>query len=216
MYYDKKAKKLYVNMEELIKDHPFLKTPGTQSNAEAYMFRSDIEQMKPIGPDVAPDYSIYTLVPSQISIEDNTVQMVVAVRNDVTPDKLREVLWKKAKAQLDSIYAKYTASTPTVEQASWAIQQTEAQWLKQHFDTDTMPEVATPVLSMMVAKRKVPGETVKDLAKLVLAAADRYSVLAADLVGQWQRVDRALRAATTVEELVAVDTAIIDPAEKKM
>ena len=211
MYYDKKAKKLYVNMEELIKDHPFLKTPGTESNAEAYMFRSDIEQMKPIGPDVAPDYSIYTLVPGHINIEDNTVQMVVAVRNDVTPDKLREVLWKKAKAQLDSIYAKYTASTPAVEQVSWAIQQTEAQWLKQHFDTDTMPEVATPVLSMMVAKRKVPGETVKELAKLVLAEADRLSLLAADLVGQWQYVSKSLTAALTVEALTAVDIAITDP-----
>ena len=211
MYYDKKAKKLYVNMEELIKDHPFLKTPGTESNAEAYMFRSDIEQMKPIGPDVAPDYSIYTLVPGHINIEDNTVQMVVTVRNDVTPDKLREVLWKKAKAQLDSIYAKYTASTPAVEQVSWAIQQTEAQWLKQHFDTDTMPEVATPVLSMMVAKRKVPGETVKELAKLVLAEADRLSLLAADLVGQWQYVSKSLTAALTVEALTAVDIAITDP-----
>ena len=211
MYYDKKAKKLYVNMEELIKDHPFLKTPGTESNAEAYMFRSDIEQMKPIGPDVAPDYSIYTLVPGHINIEDNTVQMVVAVRKDVTPDKLREVLWKKAKAQLDSIYAKYTASTPAVEQVSWAIQQTEAQWLKQHFDTDTMPEVATPVLSMMVAKRKVPGETVKELAKLVLAEADRLSLLAADLVGQWQYVSKSLTAALTVEALTAVDIAITDP-----
>ena len=211
MYYDKKAKKLYVNMEELIKDHPFLKTPGTESNAEAYMFRSDIEQMKPIGPDVAPDYSIYTLVPGHINIEDNTVQLVVAVRNDVTPDKLREVLWKKAKAQLDSIYAKYTASTPAVEQVSWAIQQTEAQWLKQHFDTDTMPEVATPVLSMMVAKRKVPGETVKELAKLVLAEADRLSLLAADLVGQWQYVSKSLTAALTVEALTAVDIAITDP-----
>ena len=211
MYYDKKAKKLYVNMEALIKDHPFLKTPGTESNAEAYMFRSDIEQMKPIGPDVAPDYSIYTLVPGHINIEDNTVQMVVAVRNDVTPDKLREVLWKKAKAQLDSIYAKYTASTPAVEQVSWAIQQTEAQWLKQHFDTDTMPEVATPVLSMMVAKRKVPGETVKELAKLVLAEADRLSLLAADLVGQWQYVSKSLTAALTVEALTAVDIAITDP-----
>ena len=211
MYYDKKAKKLYVNMEELIKDHPFLKTPGTESNAEAYMFRSDIEQMKPIGPDVAPDYSIYTLVPGHINIEDNTVHMVVAVRNDVTPDKLREVLWKKAKAQLDSIYAKYTASTPAVEQVSWAIQQTEAQWLKQHFDTDTMPEVATPVLSMMVAKRKVPGETVKELAKLVLAEADRLSLLAADLVGQWQYVSKSLTAALTVEALTAVDIAITDP-----
>ena len=43
-----------------------------------------------------------------------------------------------------------------------------------------------------------------------------YILMDAIQVGQWQRVDKALRAATTVEELVAVDTAIIDPAEKKM
>ena len=217
MYYDKKAKKLYVNMEELIKDHPFLKTPGTESNAEAYMFRSDIEQMKPIGPDVAPDYSIYTLVPGHINIEDNTVQMVVAVRNDVTPDKLREVLWKKAKAQLDSIYAKYTASTPAVEQASWSLQLAEANYVKGYFETpEIMPVGYTPVLELMISQRKVANETVFDLAKLVLAAANRYAYLAANLVGQWQRVDKALKAATTVEELVAVDASIADPVEKEM
>ncbi len=94
--------------------------------------------------------------------------------------------------------------------------QRSAGCLNPTFAPDTMPDGNTPVLDLMVLRRKVEGETVFDLARLVLAAADRYSVLAADLVGQWQRVDKALRAATTVEELVAVDTAIIDPAEKKM
>ena len=68
----------------------------------------------------------------------------------------------------------------------------------------------------MISQRKVANETVFDLAKLVLAAANRYAYLAANLVGQWQRVDKALKAATTVEELVAVDASIVDPVEKKM
>ena len=89
--------------------------------------------------------------------------------------------------------------------------QRSAGCLNPTFAPDTMPDGNTPVLDLMVLRRKVEGETVFDLARLVLTAADRYSVLAADLVGQWQRVDKALRAATTIEELLSVDITIAAP-----
>ena len=143
--------------------------------------------------------------------------MVATVRKDISPNQLRDILWAGAKEQLDGIYAQYVEETPAIEQASWSLQLAEANYVKAYFESpDTMPADQTPVLELMVSQRKVPNETVFDLAKLVLAAANRYATIAANLVGQWQRVDKALRAATTVEELVAVDTAIIDPAEKKM
>ena len=89
--------------------------------------------------------------------------------------------------------------------------QRSAGCLNPTFAPDTMPDGNTPVLDLMVLRRKVEGETVFDLTRLVLAAADRYSVLAADLVGQWQAIDRALRAATTLEELIQVNITIHDP-----
>ena len=92
--------------------------------------------------------------------------------------------------------------------------QRSAGCLNPTFAPDTMPDGNTPVLDLMVLRRKVEGETVFDLAQLVMNAVQRFSAIGSSLIGQWQRVDKALRAATTVEELVAVDTAIIDPAEK--
>ena len=211
-YYDKRAKKLYASMDELVKGHPFLMTPGSEANAQAYMFRSDIEQLTQIKPPVAPNYAIYTLVPGEVNIADNTVQMVATVRKDISPNQLRDILWAGAKEQLDGIYAKYVEETPAVEQATWSLQLAEANYVKAYFESpDIMPDGNTPVLDLMVLRRKVEGETVFDLARLVLAAADRYSMLAADLVGQWQSIDRALRAATTLEELIQVNITIHDP-----
>ena len=184
--------------------------------AHAYFFEQDIEVLTVITPpDVNLD--IYTLVPGPVSIEDNTITLVPQLRTDVNVDDYRKRLWKTAYDQLDVFYKKYTDETPEVEQASWSLQLAEANYVKAYFESpDIMPADQTPVLELMVSQRKVPNETVFDLAKLVLAAANRYATIVANLVGQWQRVDKALRAATTVEELVAVDTAIIDPAEKKM
>ena len=211
-YYDKRAKKLYASMDELVKDHPFLMTPGSEANAQAYMFRSDIEQLTQIMPPVAPNYAIYTLVPGEVNVADNTVQMVATVRKDISPNQLRDILWAGAKEQLDGIYAQYMAETPAVEQASWSLQLAEANCVKAYLESpDIMPADQTPVLDLMVSQRKVPNETVFDLARLVLAAANRYAMTAANLVGQWQRVDRALRAATTLEELIQVNVTIHDP-----
>ena len=74
-----------------------------------------------------------------------------------------------------------------------------------------MPDGNTPVLDLMVLRRKVEGETVFDLAQLVMIAVQRFSAIGSSLIGQWQRIDKALRAATTIEELLSVDITIAAP-----
>ena len=215
-YFDKRNKQLYSSGEALAAVHTGLNNATTQTEANSYMFLNDIEVLTLVVPEHI-DYDLYTLVPGQVNIENNTLSMEAALRTDIDVDQLRKTLLNKAEDDLNALYKKYTEGTPAVEQATWSLQLAEANYVKAYFESpDTMPVDQTPVLELMVSQRKVPNETVFDLAKLVLAAANRYATIAAILVGQWQRVDKALRAATTVEELVAVDTAIIDPAEKKM
>ena len=210
-YFDKRNKQLYSSREALSAVHTGLNNATTQTEANSYMFLNDIEVLTLVVPEHI-DYDLYTLVPGQVSIENNTLTMVAQLRTDIDVDQYRKSLWTKAEAELDAFYKKYTEGTPAIEQASWGTQLMEANFVKSYFDTpDIMPDGNTPVLDLMVLRRKVEGETVFDLARLVLAAADRYSVLAADLVGQWQAIDRALRAATTLEELIQVNITIHDP-----
>ena len=215
-YYDKRNKQLYATRQELATAHPKLLTAITQTEANSYMFLNDIEELKLVIPENI-NYDLYTLVPGQVNIENNTLSMEAALRTDIDVDQLRKTLLNKAEDDLNALYKKYTEGTPAVEQASWSLQLAEANYVKAYFESpDIMPADQTPVLELMVSQRKVPNETVFDLARLVLAAANRYAMTAANLVGQWQRVDKALRAATTVEELVAVDVSIVDPVEKEM
>lgn len=210
-YYDKRNKQLYATRRELATAHPKLLTAITQTEANSYMFLNDIEELKLVIPENV-NYDLYTLVPGQVNIENNTLSMEAALRTDIDVDQLRKTLLNKAEDELDAFYKKYTEGTPAIEQASWGTQLMEANFVKSYFDTpDIMPAGNTPVLDLMVLRRKVEGETVFDLARLVLTAADRYSMLAADLVGQWQNIDRALRAATTLEELIQVNVTIHDP-----
>ena len=210
-YFDKRNKQLYSSIEALAAVHTGLNNATTQTEANSYMFLNDIEVLTLVEPEHI-DYDLYTLVPGQVSIENNTLTMVAQLRTDIDVDQYRKSLWTKAEAELDAFYKKYTEGTPAIEQASWGTQLMEANFVKSYFDTpDIMPDGNTPVLDLMVLRRKVEGETVFDLARLVLAAADRYSVLAADLVGQWQAIDRALRVATTLEELIQVNITIHDP-----
>ena len=210
-YFDKRNKQLYSSRKALSAVHTGLNNATTQTEANSYMFLNDIEVLTLVVPEHI-DYDLYTLVPGQVSIENNTLTMVAQLRTDIDVDQFRKSLWTKVEAELDAFYKKYTEGTPAIEQASWGTQLMEANFVKSYFDTpDIMPDGNTPALDLMVLRRKVEGETVFDLARLVLAAADRYSVLAADLVGQWQAIDRALRAATTLEELIQVNITIHDP-----
>ena len=210
-YYDKRNKQLYNSRQELAVAHPGLNNATTQTEANSYMFLNDIEVLALIVPEHV-DYDLYTLVPGHVSIENNTLTMVAQLRTDIDVDQLRKTLLNKAEDDLNALYKKYTEGTPAVEQATWGLQLAEANYVKAYFESpDTMPVDQTPVLELMVSQRKVPNETVFDLAKLVLAAANRYAMTAANLVGQWQRVDKALRAATTLEELIQVDITIHDP-----
>ena len=89
--------------------------------------------------------------------------------------------------------------------------QRSAGCLNPTFAPDTMPDGNTPVLDLTVLRRKVEGETVFDLAQLVMIAVQRFSAIGSSLIGQWQRIDKALRAATTIKELLSVDITITAP-----
>ena len=102
---------------------------------------------------------------------------------------------------------------PAVELISWPSQEKEANLVLAANPDATSEELGTmaPLLTGMVLYRAIPGETVHDLALLVMAAVQRFAAVGASLIGQWQRIDKALRAATTIEELLAVDTTITTP-----
>ena len=55
--------------------------------------------------------------------------------------------------------------------------QRSAGCLNPTFAPDTMPDGNTPVLDLMVLRRKVEGETVFDLAQLVMIAVQRFLLL---------------------------------------
>jgi hypothetical protein len=211
-YYDKRNKKLYGSRQELAVAHHGLLTATSQVEANSYMFLNDIEELKLITPENV-DYTLYVLVPGPINVEDNTLTLVPQLRPDLTVDGYRKMLWTTAYNQLDAFYKKYTDETPPVEQASWVTQLTEAKVVEGYFDApEALPANSAPTLELMLIRRQVEGETVFDLARLVLNAAARYMTLSADLVGQWQHIDRKLREATTLEALQAVNITIEDPA----
>ena len=78
-YYDKRNKQLYTTRQELATAHPKLLTAITQTEANSYMFLNDIEELKLVIPENI-NYDLYTLVPGQLNIENNTLSMEAALR----------------------------------------------------------------------------------------------------------------------------------------
>jgi hypothetical protein len=64
--------------------------------------------------------------------------------------------------------------------------------------------IATPLLSGMVVTRGL-GETVADLANKIIAKADAYQKAYAAILGAYQAKQKALDAATTVDEVNAIN-----------
>ena len=116
-YFDKRNKQLYSSIEALAAVHTGLNNATTQTEANSYMFLNDIEVLTLVVPEHI-DYDLYTLVPGQVSIENNTLTMVAQLRTDIDVDQYRKSLWTKAEAELDAFYKKYTEGTPAVEQAT--------------------------------------------------------------------------------------------------
>lgn len=88
------------------------------------------------------------------------------------------------------------AGYPDGEVVSWDQQVIEARAL------DVSPTAVTPLLSAIAAQR---GIDVTTLAGRVLEKANAYAVASGSIIGARQRLEDAITAATTVDELSAID-----------
>jgi hypothetical protein len=129
----------------------------------------------------------------------------IAAGNTPEPEFTEEELLTQAKAsKLAEATAAYNASisalvgnTDQYEMTSWSKQEAEA---RAYMADNT---IATPLLSGMVTARGL-GETVADLAKIVIAKADAYQAAYASILGAYQAKQKAIAAAKTVEEVQAI------------
>lgn len=116
-----------------------------------------------------------------------------------------------ARASVEVARRLSLADTPVLEQQTWSTQLAEAQALAAWRATpEALPAEVAPLLTALAAAR-AQGETVFALADKVLAAASRHVAAAAPLVGAWQRIERQLRQADTLEALLAVDLRFPEP-----
>jgi hypothetical protein len=107
--------------------------------------------------------------------------------------KLAEV----TKTYNDSISA-LVGGTDKFELASWTKQEAEA---RAYVADNT---VATPLLSGLVTARGL-GETVAQLANLIIDKANAYETAYANILGTYQAKQKAIDTATTVEEIQAIN-----------
>jgi hypothetical protein len=139
------------------------------------------------------------------NIERESVIAWIASGNIPEPEFTDAELLVNAKsAKLSEVTAEYNASisaliggTDKFEIASWTKQEAEA---RAYIANNS---VATPLLSGMVAARGL-GETVEQFAKIVIAKADAYQAAYATILGSYQAKQKAIAAATTVEQVEAI------------
>jgi hypothetical protein len=110
--------------------------------------------------------------------------------------------YKQVKqSQLSSTYQSAIKSiagiTDPVEMVSWTKQEAQA---RAYVADNT---VATPFLSGIVESRGL-GETVSQLANLIIAKADAYEIAYATILGAYQVKQKAINAATTVADVLAI------------
>ena len=113
-----------------------------------------------------------------------------------------------ASQAVDAV-ASSVVNTPDVEKLTWSAQEGEArvalsyaQYFEEH---GAFPDgIEFPVLTALIASRGM-GETVLQLAEKVMRNVAAYRQMAGPLVGWWYGVKAKLTAATTVEEVMAVE-----------
>ena len=112
--------------------------------------------------------------------------------------KLEEVMSGYAAA-----FAPLAAKYPLQEREGWPIQEAEALSLQAMLpDDDRAPEDVAPVLSALVTLR-ANGETVLDLASMVLANAAQWRGVYASLTGQQQRMYRDVMCMAATEGITS-------------
>ena len=108
----------------------------------------------------------------------------------------KEAKLAQVNAACDDAVAGLIANYPELEVLSWPQQVKEAEALAADSSADT------PLLSAIATARSLELD---DLATRVLAKADAYSAASGALIGRRQAAEDKLDAATTVQEVVAVE-----------
>jgi hypothetical protein len=147
-----------------------------------------------VGPD--PDYVLIPDKPNEDYIFDGA-QWVAKVPIVPTLAEAKSAKLKEVTSTYNASITALAGSIDKFELVSWTKQESEA---RAYVADNT---VATPLLSGMVITRGL-GETVADLANKIIAKADAYQTLYASILGTYQSKQRAIDAATTVDEVNAV------------
>lgn len=114
----------------------------------------------------------------------------------VDVEAVRAGLIAAVNTRCDDLLARLKAGYPDGEVVSWDQQVIEARAL------DVSPTAVTPLLSAIATQR---GIDVTTLAVRVLEKANAYAVASGSIIGARQRLEDAITAATTVDELSAID-----------
>ena len=111
-------------------------------------------------------------------------------------DDMRQQKLATVNTRCDELLTRLKAGYPDGEVVSWDQQVIEARAL------DVSPTAVTPLLSAIAAQR---GIDVNTLAVRVLEKATAYAVASGSIIGARQKLEDAIAAATTVEELSDID-----------
>lgn len=133
----------------------------------------------------------------EIDISGNITEHDDAPIIPITLEQAKDIKLIEATENYKASISTLVGNTDQYEIASWAKQEAEA---RAYIADKT---ITTPLLSGMVVARGL-GETVADLAKIVIAKADAYQAAYATILGAYQAKQKAIAAATTVEEVQAI------------
>lgn len=111
-------------------------------------------------------------------------------------DDMRQQKLATVNARCDELLTRLKAGYPDGEVVSWDQQVIEARAL------DVSPTAVTPLLSAIAAQR---GIDVNTLAVRLLEKATAYAVASGSIIGARQKLEDAIAAATTVDELSDID-----------
>lgn len=180
MYYNKKTGNFALTQPNLI-EHKI--------NEETHEITVSV-----IGPN--PDYVLIQDKPSEDYIYDGS-KWVPKPPIVLTLEQAKAAKLSAVTTEYNSSVTALVGNTDQYELASWSKQEAEA---RAYVADNT---VATPLLSGMVAARKL-GETVLEFANKIITNADAYKVAYASILGAYQAKQKSINAATTVAEVQAI------------
>jgi cystathionine beta-lyase/cystathionine gamma-synthase len=137
----------------------------------------------------------------EVNINGNITEHEDAPVTPITLEQAKASKLAEVTMEYNNAIYSLVGTIDQYELASWAKQEEEA---RAYVEDNT---VATPLLSGMVASRGL-GETVLEFAHKIIAKSNAYQVAYAVVLGTYQAKQKTIDAATTVEEVQAIDSKI--------